>query len=50
MMKLDKSIVVVYWRARVPWFYVKPASKRWFLKTNQVTMKHDPFDAMQESM
>ena len=27
-------------------FYVKPTSKRWFLKVIQVTMKHDSFVAM----
>ena len=27
-------------------FYVRPTSKRQFLKLVQVTMKHDPFDAM----
>ena len=35
--------------ARASWFYVRPTSKRWFLKTVQVTMKHDPFDAMWDS-
>ena len=25
---------------------VRPTSKRWFLKIVQVTMKHDPFDAI----
>jgi hypothetical protein len=30
----------------VPWFYVRPTSERWFLKRVQVTMKHDPCDAM----
>jgi hypothetical protein len=27
-------------------FYVRPTSKRWFFKIVQMTMKHDPFDAM----
>ena len=27
-------------------FCVRPTSKRWFLKIVQVTMKHDPLDAM----
>ena len=27
-------------------FYVRPIYKRWFFKIVQVTMKHDPFDAM----
>ena len=31
-------------------FFVTPASKRWFLKIIHVTMEHDPFYAMQESM
>jgi hypothetical protein len=33
----------------VPWFSryrVWPTSKRWFLKIVQMTMKHDPFNAM----
>ena len=36
--------------AMVSRFCVKPTSKRWFLKVVQVTMKHDPFDAMYASM
>ena len=32
--------------AMVSQFYIKPTSKRWFLKRIQVTMNHDPFDAM----
>ena len=32
------------------WICVRPTSKRWFWKIVQVTMEHDPFDAMQESM
>jgi hypothetical protein len=31
-------------------FCVRPTSKRWFLKSVQVTTKHVPFDAMVESM
>ena len=27
-------------------FCIRPTSKRWFLKIVQVTMKHDPLDAM----
>ena len=35
------------WSAMVSqWFFVRPTFKRWFLKIIQVTMKHDPFDAM----
>ena len=34
----------------VSWFCVRPMSKRWFLKIVQVAMKHDPLDAMYESM
>ena len=30
--------------------YVTPTFKRWFSKIIQVTMKHDPFDVMYESM
>jgi hypothetical protein len=33
----------------VPWspsFVLRPTSKRWFLKVVQMTMKHDPFDAI----
>jgi hypothetical protein len=32
--------------AMVSGFCVSPISKRWFLKTVKVTMKHDPFDAV----
>ena len=42
--------VVSVWNAMVSWFCVRPSSKRWFLKLVQVTMKHDPFDAIWESM
>ena len=31
-------------------FCARHVSKRWFLKITQVTMKHDPLDAMEESM
>ena len=34
----------------VSWFCVRPISKRWFLKMVQVTMKHDPYVTMWESM
>ena len=27
-------------------FCVRPTSKRWFVEILQVTMKHDPLDAM----
>ena len=30
----------------LPVLCVRPTSKSWFLKSIQVTMKHDPFDAM----
>ena len=30
--------------------HIRPTSKRWFLKVVQVTMKHDPLDAMHDSM
>jgi hypothetical protein len=32
--------------ALVSWFCVRPTSERWFLKIVQVTMKHDPLDAI----
>ena len=32
--------------AMVSWFRVRPTSMRCFLEIVQVTMKHDPFDAM----
>ena len=50
MIELNKLMVVSIHSAMVSWFYVRPTSKRWFLKIVQVTMKHDPFDAMWESM
>jgi hypothetical protein len=31
-------------------FRVRPTSKKWFLKIIQVTMKHDPVDAMEDSL
>ena len=46
MIKLNQSTVVGVWSAMVSRFGVRPTSKRWFLKIGQVTMKHDPFDAM----
>ena len=49
-LKHSKSIVVRFRSAMVFWFCVKSTSKRWFLKIVQVTVKHDPFDAMQVSM
>ena len=40
-------MVVSVWRAVVSRrFCVRPTSKTWFLKIVQVTMTHDPFDAM----
>ena len=36
--------------AMISRFCVRPTSKRWHLKIIQVTMKHDPFDAMYKSM
>jgi hypothetical protein len=39
-------MVVSVRSAMVFWFGVKPTSERWFLKVLQVTMKHDPVDAM----
>ena len=50
MMKYNKSTVVRFHSGMVFRFCVRPTSKRWFLKIIQVTMKHDPFDAMEESM
>jgi hypothetical protein len=46
MIKENKSTVVNIQSAMVSQFCVRPASKRWFSKIIQVTMKHDPFDAM----
>jgi hypothetical protein len=46
MIEYNKSMVVSIWGAMVSWFCVRPTSKRWFKKKIQVTMKHDPFDAM----
>jgi hypothetical protein len=39
-------MVVIVRSAMVSQFCVRPTSKRWFLKRVQVTMKHDPFNAM----
>jgi hypothetical protein len=39
-------MVVSFLSATVSWFCVRPTYKRWFLKIIQVTMKHDPIDAM----
>ena len=41
---------VSVWSAMVSRICVGRTSKRWFLKIVQVTMKHDLFDAMYESM
>jgi hypothetical protein len=45
MIKL-KNIVVSVWSAMVSQFYVRPISRRWFLKIFHMTMKHDAFDVM----
>ena len=39
-------MIVSIWRATVSRLYVRPTSKRWFVKIVQVIMKHAPFDAM----
>jgi hypothetical protein len=39
-------MVVSIRSAMVSWFCVRPTSNRWCMKIVQVTMKHDPFDAM----
>ena len=41
-----KSMIVSVHIAMVSRFCVRPTYKRWFSKIVQVTMKHDPFDAM----
>jgi hypothetical protein len=41
-----KPTVVSIRGAMVSWFCGRPTFKRCFLKIVQVTMKHDPFDAM----
>ena len=46
MIKSNKSIVVSVRSAMVSWFCVRSTFKRWFWKMNQMTMKHDPCDAM----
>ena len=46
MIKYNKSTVVSVRSVMVSPFCVRPTSKRWFLKIVQVTMEHDPFDAM----
>ena len=46
MIRLNKSTVVSIRSATVSHFCGRPTSKRWFLKIVQVTMKHDPFDAI----
>jgi hypothetical protein len=48
--KWNKPTVVNVRSAMVSRLCVRPTSKRWFLKIIKVTMKHDTFDAMQESM
>ena len=46
MMKINKPMVVGVWSAMVFRFFVRATSKRRVLKIVQVTMKHDPLDAM----
>ena len=41
-----KSTVVSAHSVMVSRVWVRPTSKSWFLKIVQVTMNHDPFDAM----
>jgi hypothetical protein len=50
MINQNKSTVVSIWSAMVYQLSIRPTSKRCFLKIIQVTMKHDPLDAMQESI
>ena len=50
MIKQNKSMVLSIWSAIVSRFCVKPTSKRWFFNIVQMPMKHDLFDAMQDSM
>ena len=50
MIQTKVLTVVNMQNAMVSWFCVKPTSKRWFVKIVQVTMKHNPYDAMYESM
>ena len=46
MIKQHKPTVVSVRSAMVSWVRVRSASKRRFGKITQVTMKHDPFDAV----
>ena len=46
MIKYNKPTIVRFQSAMVFQFRVRPTSRGWFLKTVQVTMKHDPLDAM----
>ena len=46
MIKWNKPTIVSVRSAMVSRFCVRPTSKRRFLKLVQVTMKHDPFDAI----
>ena len=46
MIEWNKSTVVSVWSATVSQFCGRLTSKRWFLNIVQVTMNHDPFDAM----
>ena len=46
MLEQNKSTVVSIRSAMVSRFGGRPTSKRGFWKIMQVTMKHDPFDAM----
>jgi hypothetical protein len=45
-LKYNKSTTVSIRSAMVSWFCVRPTSKRSVMKIMQVTMRHDPFDAM----
>ena len=46
MVKWNKSTVVSVQIVMVFWFCVRSTSKRWFLKIVQVTMEHNPINAM----
>ena len=50
MIQQNKSNVANTQSAMVSQFCVRPTSRRWFSKRVQVTMRHGPLDAMQESM
>ena len=46
MINYNKLAVVSIHSAVVSRVCVRPTSKKWVLKIVQVTMKHDPFDAI----